>query len=90
VNLRPPPELHLVLVFESEWPVTRLVTFTGEDEDRLRAWLRENPRALLHAATAVLVLLNDLLDGRQEIRGPEEFRRLYEDLLAENDEEPAA
>jgi hypothetical protein len=90
VKPRCPPELHVVLGFEASWPTVRLVAFTGEDELRLRSWLTENPRALLHAATAMLVLLNDLLDGRVELRGPEDLQRLSDELRADDGEEPAA
>ena len=78
---RRPPELHVVLSFEADWPTLRLVAFTGEDEERLRIWLRETPSALLHTGIAVFALLNDLLDGRAVPRSPDELERLYEELL---------
>jgi hypothetical protein len=61
VTGRPPPELHAALTFEADRPIVRLVCFTDSDEQRLRAWLTENPARVLDLVHAVLVLLDNLL-----------------------------
>lgn len=64
---RRPPELHVVLSFESSWPTVRLVASTAEDEERLVAWLRETPSALVHVGPAVIAALNELLADDGEV-----------------------
>jgi hypothetical protein len=58
---RDPPELHVVITFESMTPVIRVHASSHEDEMRLRAFLSRRPGVLLRVGDLVFLLLRDLL-----------------------------
>jgi hypothetical protein len=66
---RDPPELHVIVRYESDRPVVRLVADSHEDELRLRSWLARRLGVLLGVGDTAWLVIADVLsiEGEEDV-----------------------